>query len=431
MRIETRLGAVLLSCAAAVGLATAGYSPAAAAADQAEEAAEPNYSKGFLKHAGKVQKDVQAEKWADALEGIAKIEALDGLTRDDRKVLLSWKLVALQSTGDRAAFIATIEEVLGSGTAAPEQIGPMNQQLAAWYNSQKDSAKTLYHYRKFVDATPDSTADEYETLGRLYLQAEDRENGAKYLTAAINAAVKAGDPPKEFWYQLLDQTYVETDQPEKRLANLEALVERYPKRDYYTRILAIYANATDDDRVVMMNTYRLVLADTGLGTVGEYLACADYALVVGSPGEAQRALERGMADGIVPNVGTNEQSLQEAKAAVARDRRELPNDAAAAVANANTPGEVHAKIGLGFFSIGDHARAVEFIRRGLGKGGVKRVDDANMLLGAALMKLGRADEAKAAFAAAAAAAGPERYMARVAGLWTAFADRGSGEAAPQ
>ena len=168
MTIKTRLGAVLLSCVAGVLLAAAAPNPAVAQENQSAQAErKPEYGKGFLKNANKVQKDVQAEKWPAALEGIARLEALEDLTDDDRRVIMSWKLAALQATGDRERFIAAIEQHLGSGLATPEQIGPMNQQLAAWYNGKKDIAKTLYHYQRFVDTTPDATAAEYETWGLL------------------------------------------------------------------------------------------------------------------------------------------------------------------------------------------------------------------------------------------------------------------------
>ncbi len=177
----------------------------------------------------------------------------------------------------------------------------------------------------------------------------------------------------------------------------------------------------------MLNAYRLAFVDVGLATVGEYLGYADNALVNGSPGEAMRALERGMKDGIVPSVGTNQQTGQEAKAAVARDRKDLPADATAAAKNPK--GEVDTKVGLGFYSLGDWDQAVAAVQRGLAKGGVKRVDDANMLLGASLMELGKYAEARAAFTAAAAAAGgADSYMKRLAGLWIALADRRAGGA---
>jgi Flp pilus assembly protein TadD len=84
---------------------------------------------------------------------------------------------------------------------------------------------------------------------------------------------------------------------------------------------------------------------------------------------------------------------------------------------------VDVKVGLGFYSTGDFQQAVEVIRRGIAKGGVARLDEANLLLGAALLDLGRRDEARAAFEAAAAAAPAGSPIAGIAGLWIARTKR--------
>jgi hypothetical protein len=413
MVLSNRLSALLLAGVAVAALASLPQVALAAKKQEAEQPADTReFSKEFRKNAGPVQKLVEAQKWPEVLEELAKLEALPELTPDDRKVILSWKLSAL---------LATLEAVLEAGFAAPEQVGPFNQQLAAWYNGQKDMPKTLAHYRAFIDATPDATPDELETMGRLYLQAGNDQEGVDWLSKAVAAAEAVGTQPKEIWYQLMDRSFVELNDDARRLENLEALVSNYPKPEYYSRILAIYARDSNDDRTLMLNAYRLAFVDVGLATVGEYLGYADNALVNGSPGEAMRALERGMKDGIVPSVGTNQQTVQEANAAVARDRKDLPGDAT--VAAKNPKGEVDAKVGLGFYSLGDWEQAVAALRRGLAKGGVKRVDDANMLLGASLMELGKHAEARTAFTAAAAAAGADSYMKRLAGLWIALADR--------
>ena len=119
----------------------------------------------------------------------------------------------------------------------------------------------------------------------------------------------------------------------------------------------------------------------------------------------------------MPHVGTNQQVLQETKAAVAADKKSLPSEAAAAEKKPN--GEVGVKVGLGYYSTGDYEQAVAVTRKGIAKGGVARLDDANLLLGAALLALGRSDEARAAFDAAAAAAPPGSPTARIAKLWLA------------
>jgi tetratricopeptide (TPR) repeat protein len=236
--------------------------------------------------------------------------------------------------------------------------------------------------------------------------------------------VKAkGEKPKEMWFQLRDRCFIELKDDAARLANLESLVAEYPDKEYYSRVVAIYQAQSNDDRTVMLNAYRVAVSDPegGLATVGAYLNYADTAMVAGSPGEAARALERGMKEGVVPSAGTNQQQLGQAKAAIASDKKTLPGEAASAAKNAK--GEVDVKVGLGFYSTGDYAQAVEVIRRGIAKGGVTRLDDANLLLGASLLELGKQDEARAAFEAAKAAAPAGSPLGRIADLWIARTSR--------
>jgi hypothetical protein len=426
MRASPSLVSFVVACA--LGLTVAWSPLPASAADQQEAAAAPapQFSKGFQKAAGKVQKLVQEQKWSEVLEGVKTLEALEGLTPDDRNVIFSWKLQAYRGTGDEAALNAYLEQHLENGYAQPSQVGPIHQQLAAWYNKQKNPEKTRYHYRKFIDATPDASPQEFETLGRLYFQADENEEAVTWLGKAIDGSASKGEKPKELWYQLRDQAFVELNDGTRRLANLESLVKQYPKPEYYTRVIALYQQGSGDDKVLMLHAYRLAMTDTGLETVGQYLSYADLAIAVGSPGEGERALQKGLDSGVVPNAGSNQQLLAEAKAAAGRDRRDLPKDAAAAAKGTN--GEVDAKIGLGFYSIGQPQQAVETIERGLQKGGVKRLDDANLTLAAALADLGRYDEARAAIAKAAEVAGAGSWMARMAGLWDAYVQRKAGTA---
>jgi tetratricopeptide (TPR) repeat protein len=271
----------------------------------------------------------------------------------------------------------------------------------------------------YVETDSDVGPDDFETLGRLYMQSNQFAEGCQNLGKAIDLAKSRNEKPKEMWFQLRDRCFIETKDDAARLANLESLVSLYPDKEYYSRIVALYQAQTNDDRIVMLNAYRLVASDPagGFATVGGYLGYADTALVSGSPGEAQRGLERGIKDGVVPNAAANQQLVAQAKTAVASDKKTLPGEAASAAKNPK--GEVDVKVGLGFFSTGDYAQAVEVVRRGIAKGGVTRLDDANLLLGAALVELGKKDEARAAFEAAKAAAPAGSYLGRIADLWLA------------
>jgi TolA-binding protein len=399
---------------------------AAAANDEAPKA---DYSKEFRKLAAPVQTAVNEKKWADVLAALPTLEAIPEPTRDDRKAIATWRLQATQGVGDQDAFAAAIESFLAEGFAEPENVGAMHRQLAAYYSAKKDNEKTLEHFQQFVDATPDVEPDEFETLGRLQMQAGHYAESCQYLGKAIDLAAQRSEKPKEMWYQLRDRCFIETKDDASRLSNLEALVDQYPDKSYYSRIVAIYQAQSNDDRTVMLNAYRAAVSDPqgGLETVGGYLNYADTAMNAGSPGEAARALERGMKEGIVPNAGTNQQLVAQAKAAVASDKKTLPAEDSAAAKNPK--GEVDVKVGLGFYSTGDYAKAVEVIRRGIAKGGVTRLDDANLLLGASLLELGKTDEARTAFEAAQAAAPAGSYLGRIAGLWLARVARTNSAAA--
>lgn len=385
----------------------------------AAEEAPAEYSKEFRKLGGPVQNLVNEKKWAEVLAALPSLQNLPAPTRDDLKAIATWRLQASQGVGDQDAFAAAIEDFLAQGFADATSLGAMHRQLAAHYSGKKDNAKTLEHFQKYVDASDELEPADFETLGRLYMQSNQFAEACQNLGKAIDLANSRNEKPNETWFQLRDRCFIETKDDAARLANLEALVGIYPDKEYYGRIVALYQAQTDDDRTVMLNAYRLAVSDPagGLGTVGAYFGYADVALVGGSPGEAQRALERGMKDGVVPNAPANQQLITQAKTAVAADQKTLPGEAASAAKNPK--GEVDVKVGLGFFSTGDYAQAVEIIRRGIAKGGVTRLDDANLLLGAALMELGKRDEAQAAFEAAKAAAPANGPLGRIADMWLA------------
>jgi hypothetical protein len=396
---------------------------AEAKAAKADEAPKAEYSKEFKKLAAPVQKAAEEKKWPEVLAALPALEALPPQSLDERKAIATWRLQATQGVGDQDAFAAAIEAFLSEGYADAESAGAMHRQLAAHYSAKQDKEKTLLHFQKYVDTLPEKQAEDYETLGRLQAQTSHYPEASQNLGKAIELTAAKNEKPKEMWFQLRDRCFIEMKDDAGRLANLESLVSYYPDKEYYSRVVAIYHANSSNDRVVMLNAYRLAVSDPqgGLATVGGYLNYVDTALVAGSPGEAARALERGMKDGVVPSAGTNQELLAEARAAVAQDKKTLPGESTAAAKSAK--GEVDVKVGLGYYSTGDFQQAIEVTRRGIAKGGVARLDDANMLLGASLLELGRGDEARAAFEAAAAAAPAGSPMARIAELWIARTKR--------
>src|ERR1700752_2126873 len=158
---KSRLGR-WMGLVAALTLACA-IPPLAVAKKKKPPVAEPTgpkavLSKEFQKQAAPVQKNVDAKKWAEVLAALPALEALPDLTPDDQRFIATWRLQASQGVGDQDAFAAAIENYLAKGYADPSQVGMFERQLAAYYSNKKDHPRTVEHFRKFVDATPDVAA---------------------------------------------------------------------------------------------------------------------------------------------------------------------------------------------------------------------------------------------------------------------------------
>jgi hypothetical protein len=105
--------------------------------------------------------------------------------------------------------------------------------------------------------------------------------------------------------------------------------------------------------------------------------------------------------------------LQRARTAADADRKDVPG-AEQALASAKSGNEMVAT-GKLLFSVGEYQKAADAIQKGLAKGGVPDMDDANVLLGIAQARAGKAAEAAAAFDAI-----KDAKLNEVARLWKIY-----------
>lgn len=160
----------------------------------------------------------------------------------------------------------------------------------------------------------------------------------------------------------------------------------------------------------LLNIYRLAMI---LGTMKDpdYPAMATIDLQNGLPSEAKAALTKGNKTG---------ELLTSANTMLTKDQESLP--ALAAEAEKSPTGEVFVKLGESYWSYGKYNEAIDAIQKGIAKGGLKDMPDAQTTLGIALYSAGKKPEALDAFQKAAMTntpAGP------VAHTWALFLQRPS------
>jgi tetratricopeptide (TPR) repeat protein len=125
---------------------------------------------------------------------------------------------------------------------------------------------------------------------------------------------------------------------------------------------------------------------------------AQLALEAGSPGEAQRILEKGLAKNVFADQRTKERNqrlLENAKKAAATDRASLARQEKDA--EAATTGQKNAAVGLAYLGYGEYDKAVDQLQKGVSKGGVKDEAQARLLLGIAQLKGAHKEDAVKTF----------------------------------
>jgi len=243
-------------------------------------------------------------------------------------------------------------------------------------------------------------------------------------TKALVDKLTAGQAkPSEQLLQLGLRSNFELKDRAGTLKSLESLVRYYPQPKYWEDLLTNQLYETKGDRE-LRTLYRLMEQTSTLDKPEEYSEMATVLLAGGFPGEAEQILARAMsANEFAGDARTRAQAdLDKARAQAAMDAKDLPG-AEKALAAAKTGNEMVAT-GKLYFSAGDYARAADAIQKGLTKGGVTDTDDANALLGVALVRAGKPAESRPAFEAVKDA----RY-ASIAHLWLLYLDTKAAPAA--
>lgn len=387
-------------------------------------AAEKEGKKPTQRVGAKVAKPLKAaqdamgkQDWDTALAKTLEAQAIPEQTPFEHYQINEFLSFIYLKKNDYANAALAYEEMLKSGEVPDDQLverlkvaTPLNFQV-------QNYPKVIEHGTRWLEATGGAATEAHSLVAQAYYIQEDYPNALKHAQGAIDSARRSGEPIKEPWLQIKLGSYDQADDMKGATATLEELVREFPNQKYWGQLLAVNQQVTETDDRVTLNLYRLMFELGALKRDVDYVEMAQLAIEVGVPGEAVKVLEQGFANKILEegDVARRKALLQEAKKAAQNDQKLLASlDTEAKAAKA---GEADVGLGTAYLSYDQYDKAVEALRRGLQKGGVRRPDEAQLLLGRALLKLNQAEDALKAFAAV-----PDSSkFARVANLWELYA----------
>jgi len=413
----TALSIRVLVAGAAIVAAAGLVAATPAFAEGKQEGGKQTNSPKLGKPLKEAHDDLNAKKYADAITKLREAEGIAGKTPYDQHLIndmLGFAYARIQNYAEAAkAWEAEVDD----GFTAQSEIPTRVRQLAEANYQIKNYDKAIEFGNRAIKGG--FADEELKTLvGQAYYLKGDWKNTLKFEEGLIDEKIKSGQTPKNESLQLILSACVKLNDSACETRALEKIVTYYPKPDYWYQLLFTMRQQTSGNDANTLQTYRLMSEVDVLKSPDDYTEMAQLALEVGSPGEAQRILEKGLAKGVFADPrakGKNQRLLESAKKAAATDQTNLAKsekDADAAPTGAKNVG-----VGLAYLGYGQYDKAVDQISKGLAKGGLRSEPEARLLLGIAQLKAGHKEDATKSFHAVKG----DPSLERLANLWSLHA----------
>jgi tetratricopeptide (TPR) repeat protein len=400
--------AALVLGIALLGIGGVGVQTAAAAEKGKNSAA-------MAKPLKEIQDLLKSRKYPEAIAKLQAARGLPGRTPYDNFLLSQFSYQAYVSTKDYENAGKAISESLESGFLEPAQSAKLTKALISIYTQLRNYDKVIDYGNRAIKG---GFADEetYVLIGQAYYQRGDLKGSQRFWNSFIEEQEKGGRAVKEQSLQMLLSSCLKLKDEPCVTRSYERLVARYPKAEYWQNLMVSLRNTADDKS--LLGVYRLMSEVDILSRSDDYTEMAQLAVEAGSPGEAQRVLEKAFSKNvfIVPREKDKNLRLLEAvKKKAAEGRAGI-----AALEAAAKTGDEDVAVGQQYLGYEMYDKAVAALQRGIAKGGLANRDGAQILLGIAQLRLHHRDEAVKAFKGAKG----DPKLARLANLWVLRASQG-------
>lgn len=395
--------------AAVLGCALIVAAPAAAKEkpkkEEEEKGAQLKPSKEFSPALKKLTEAAKAKDMA-ALEA-ALAEGQASATSPDDKYLVSFYELQLGiGKSDKAIQGKALDGMLESGLTPPESLAAYNFFSGNFAYGDKDYAKAVKRL-KAAKAAGSTEQALPVLLMDSYLKLNQVDQGLAVAKDAIAAARAAGRVPSEELYVRPASALQAAKRNSELLDMLAMRLQDYPQPVIWRNTLFILLQQEASDKVMNLDTFRLMRATKSMTQRPEYLEYAALATEAGYPNEAVAVIKEGQAANVIQTSDERFNTILESQEPRAKaDAVALKGDAAKPATAANP--KLARQTADGLVGIGDYATAISLYEKAAAGGDPL----AQYRLGVAQALAGQKDAAIASFAKV------QGDRARLANLWT-------------
>ena len=245
----------------------------------------------------------------------------------------------------------------------------------------------------WFDLSEKPNAGAYVLLAQGYYQIKKFDLALENVETAIAMHEGEGKLPKEQWYNLARFLYFDKEDYDSALDVLNTLIIYYPKKQYWVQASHLYGEKKEEQKqlALMEAAYEQGFLDRS----SELVNMSYLYLNAEVPYFAASVIEKGFSEELVDDKSKNYELAGSAWAQAREVAKSIPMMEKAAAKS--DEGELYVRLGNVYLDGDQFAKAADSVSKGLKKGGVKRPDQARLVLGMAYFNLGEYNKARKAF----------------------------------
>jgi hypothetical protein len=363
----------------------------------------------------KAQELMEADNYTAARRELDNVRGIADLNTYERGQILYFTGLIEYQQDNLEAAVRTFEQVvalpdLPQGFRTDTMWALVQLAMAA-----EQYRKVLEYGNKWLQTAENPSGDPFYLLAVAHYQLREYRQTVEMMDRAIGIAERDGRFAREDWYGLLRAALHEMNNLPRLRSVLELLVARWPKKEYWIHLSTIYGELNEERKQVA--ALETIYEAGWMDRENEVLQLAQLYIQRGGAYKAARMLEKGMEDGLIQRNERNYRLIAQAWMQAQDDRRALaPLGEAAKRSN---DGQLHLQLAQSHLNLYEYDKCVEAARAALNRGGLRRPDTANLVLGTCLLELQRYGPAREAFSAARA----DSRSRTAADRWIDFIDR--------
>jgi hypothetical protein len=363
----------------------------------------------------KAQEFMEADDYRSARREIDQVRGIQDLNSYERGQVLYFTGLIEYQQGNVDNAIRAFEQVVALPELPPGFRADTMWALVQLAMAGEQYRKVIEYGNLWLREAQNPTGDPFYLLAVAHYQLREYRQTVEMIDRAIQIAERDGAFAREDWYSLLRAGLHELGDSRRLRSVLELLVARWPKKEYWIHLSAIYGELNEEARQIA--ALETIYEAGWMDRENEILQLAQLYMLRGGAYKGARLIEKGMEGGLIQKNERNYRTLAQAWMQAQDDRRSIPPLREAARLAGD--GQLYLQLAQSHLNLYQYNDCVEAARTALNRGGLNRPDTANLVLGTCLLELERYDQAREAFRAA-RADGRSRVAAD---RWIDFIDR--------